>query len=651
MFFKIAVNNIRKSYKDYLIYFLTISFGICLFYIFNSMESQNAMLVLTKIQHRTIEMLSKILGIISIFMSVILAFLIVYANQFLIKRRKKELGIYMTLGMSRFKISTILVFETILIGVISLIVGIILGVVLSHFFSIITAKMFYAKLDEFKFIFSIKAFIKSILNFGLIFTIVIIFNLITIKKVKLIDLLYANKKNEKLKIRNPILSVIIFILSLVSIGISYYLIITNGMLVIDNKFTGSIILGSLGTLLFFFSLSEILIRFVKRNKKIYYNGLNIFTLKQISSKINTTFIMMSIISIMLLIAIGTFSTGMGVSYVINNEQDKNLPYDFSMIQYGDSELSLLELYPKFDDLNGSKIEFDVYKSNIYLSNVATKLYKEDKSIRNYDVEVISISDFNANRKLQDLDNVFLNNDEYLLLNVSEFVHNYDVLKKIEINEIKLKYKKLENYKFSIMKHKFGNTSGLLVVPDLLVLNLEVSSKHFVVTSKKWSESDNEKVLLLKDYYNESSNQWYVEMTLRDEDIAESLGVKTIVSYISIYVGLVFIMTSVVVLALQQLTQTSDSIERYILLKKLGVDDNMIKKSLLLQISVYFFLPLGLAICHSVVGIYVASNLVSSLGNLDILKNVLLTAGFVLSIYISYFVITYSTLKSIVFSKK
>jgi len=225
MFFKLALNNVRKSIKDYTIYFLTLSFGICIFYVFNSIESQEAMLKLNQSQRAIIQVLSEVIGYVSVFIAVILGFLIIFANKFLIKRRKKELGLYMTLGMEKGKISRILILETIIIGIVSLVVGLSVGIFLSQGLSVVTAHLFAVDMKDFTFVFSQSAFFKSILYFGIIYFVVMIFNTITISKYKLINLLIGSKKNETLRIKNIWLSVCLFVLSVISLGIAYRCII------------------------------------------------------------------------------------------------------------------------------------------------------------------------------------------------------------------------------------------------------------------------------------------------------------------------------------------------------------------------------------------------------------------------------------------
>ena len=206
MLFKLSLRNMKKSFKDYAIYFLTLVLGVAIFYMFNSLDSQQAMLQVSQSTREMIQLMIELLGII-------LGVLIVYANNFMINRRQREFGIYMTLGMGRRQISSIILLETILIGIISLVVGIVVGIFASQFMSILVAKLFEADMSEFTFVFSKDACIKTCIYFAVMYIAVIIFNAFTISRYKLINLLTAIRKNEKVKIKNPIISILIFLIS------------------------------------------------------------------------------------------------------------------------------------------------------------------------------------------------------------------------------------------------------------------------------------------------------------------------------------------------------------------------------------------------------------------------------------------------------
>ena len=213
MLFKLSIRNMKKSFKDYAIYFLTLVLGIAIFYMFNSLDSQQAMLEVSESTREMIKLMIQMLGMISVFIAIVLGFLIVYANNFLVNRRKREFGIYMTLGMGRRQISGIIFLETILIGILSLVVGIFIGIFASQFMSILVAKLFEADMSEFTFVFSKDACIKTCIYFAVMYLAVMIFNTLTISRYKLINLLTAIKKNEKVKMKNPIISILVFLVS------------------------------------------------------------------------------------------------------------------------------------------------------------------------------------------------------------------------------------------------------------------------------------------------------------------------------------------------------------------------------------------------------------------------------------------------------
>ena len=276
MLYKLSVSNIKKSFKDYAIYFITLIMGVCIFYIFNSMDSQTVMLELSSSQEEMIELLASLLSYVSVFVSVILGFLIIYASRFLIKKRNKEFGIYMTLGMSKRKISLLLLLETFLIGLISLGIGLLLGIALSQITSIFVANMFEVNMTKFSFNFSKSAMIKTIIYYGIIYLVVMIFNTIIINKNKLINLLQASKKQEKIKLKNPYVCIVLFILSIGMLGSAYYMVTDGLFKLLDygmNILLLPISLGVVGTILFFYSISGMLLKILSKWHNIYYKKI------------------------------------------------------------------------------------------------------------------------------------------------------------------------------------------------------------------------------------------------------------------------------------------------------------------------------------------------------------------------------------------
>ena len=127
---KIALGNVRKSLRDFSVFFITLFFGVCVFYAFASINDQTAVIDLNELQSAAVATVTRMLSGVSVFVAVILGFLVVYANRFLVRRRKREFGIYLPLGMGRAQVAAIMVMETLAVGVAALVVGAIAYVII-----------------------------------------------------------------------------------------------------------------------------------------------------------------------------------------------------------------------------------------------------------------------------------------------------------------------------------------------------------------------------------------------------------------------------------------------------------------------------------------------------------------------------------------
>lgn len=671
MYSKIALNSVKKSFKDYTIYFLTLTFAVCIFYSFNSIESQKAMLDLTVSQKAYMKLFSSVISIASVFVSFILGALIIYANNFLIKKRKKEMGIYITLGMPKRKVSNILLLETVLIGIISLGIGLILGVVLSQGLSILTAKLFMGSMTSYQFAFSINAVLKTILYFGIIFLLVMIFNTVIISKYKLIDLLNASKKNEKIKMRNPVISSIIFCLAVIFIVVAYIFVNKSGLDIQSTYFELSIVLGVIGTFLFFFGLSGIVLYVIQRSKNIYLKNLNIFIVRQISSKFNTNFLSMSLICLMLFITTVMLSSGLGFKNTMEQGVKKNTPFDASIeIYYSSDSVSQANELTQVVNNQLSKYTNKSYIAQYQLNDVSmrkmllpyvpnTMKKAIDNSYNDYCMAV-SISQYNKMRELEGQKPINLaNNDVLVLSNVQKFEGPInDFIKnngKIDINGTEYKVQNDKAIEDSLYSSGMAINTITLVVPDKIVQNLIPYTGYINInytgsnTEKKTQESNIEAIF---DKLNREKPDGYIgNGYTRTQLYEQSLGLSAIVIYLSIYLGIVFLIASAAVLALQQLSEASDSINRYKALRKIGVTDKMINKSIFIQTLIYFGAPLALAIAHSIVAIYVVNDFISALGSTNIIISALIILVFILLIYSGYFYATYTSYKRIIKNNK
>lgn len=654
MLTKLAFKNVTKSFKDYAVYFFTLVFGVCIFYMFNSIYAQQDIMVVTQSTNEAMASLNQILGIVSIFVSIVLGFLIVYANNFFIKRRKKELGIYMTLGMEKQTISRILILETSLMAILALAVGLVLGIFLSQFMSVFTAKIFEADMSHYTFIFAPDAALKSIIYFGLIFIIVILFNTVVISKLKLIDLIQGGRKNEVLKVKSIRGSTLLCIFSLVLLAIAYYLILTNGMLNLNIFFGLSIVLGTLGTFLFFFSLTGLLIRVVQNNKKLYFNKLNIFVLRQLNSKINTNFISLSVVCLVLLLTIGIFSSGYSMQNVVSNELRNTSQFDVSLYDFeGETSNSIYERLPQSmtdEDKIKEWHEHKVYtKEGLVLSNLGITLKGKMASFESLPLQFISLSDYNKILKLQGLPNYVLDYSHYALITNNEYVEelgrailNEKAAVKLEGNALLPMPKVLKTY-----THNSFDTL-LFVVPDQYVEGLTINSTTLNIqcTNEAAAEALNRE---LRELYSTTSydDRGFVYYESKIDLYQSAISTKALISFLAIYLGLVFMITCAAILAIQQLSEAEDNKQRYKLLAKLGADEKMLNRALLIQVACYFVLPLLLAVCHSIVGLMAANKVIKLLGEMDIWGSIMATAIFVIVIYGAYFGLTYMGSKNII----
>lgn len=660
MYSKIAIGNIKKSFKDYTIYFLTLSFAVCVFYAFNSIGSQQAMMKLSTSQASYVKVIEQSMSAVSVFVSFVLGALIIYANNFLIKRRKKELGVYTTLGMGKGKISRILVLETFIVGIISLVIGLIIGLVVSQGLSVFTAKLFGTTMSKYSFIISTSAIIKTIIYFGIIFLLVMIFNTVVISKYKLIDLLTAGKKNENIKVKNPILLVVIFILGVAGLIAGYIIISKNGLNEMSSMYM-AIGCGFVGTFLFFYGLSGFVVLMIQRNKKVYLKGLNIFVTKQMNNKINTNFISMGLISLMLFITITALSTGLALKTSLANGVKENTPFFATLNLYGSGESSAtIESAQKLFKEAGVDINknFDVNYIRQYNPAQGEKFALTSNGAVTPTIfpYFISLTDYNNYRKLMGQKPVTLpENQAIVTCNVSKIADKINPAlaagAKIELGNktYNVENKKVEN---TPMQNSMASSNPLTIVladsqikglePNTLVVNM--NEKPGVSISETQMEQMATK---MKDIQKGNENGGYPVLASKQGIINANEGMTSIILYITIYLGVIFLLTSAAVLALQQLLEASDSIDRYKTLRKIGVTNKMINKAVFKQVLIHFSLPLGLALIDSAVGIHVVSEFIEAFGKSSIVVSSLSTVGIILVIYGGYMYSTYIGFKNVI----
>ena len=664
MLYKLSIANIKKSFKDYAIYFTTLILGVCIFYIFNSMDSQTAMLAVSSRQSEIIDLLIQLLSAVSIFVSLILGFLIIYASRFLIKKRNKEFGIYMTLGMSKRKISAILLIETFIIGLISLGVGLLLGIIISQITSIFIANMFEANMTDFTFNISKSAIIKTIIYFGIIYFIVMIFNTIIVNKNKLINLLQASKKGENIKVSNSIICIILFIISVILLGSAYYMVTGGVNTLMQHDISILLVpigMGVVGTVLFFYSLSGMILKIITKFPKLYYSKLNTFVFKQINSKINTMIVSISVICLMLFITLCLLSSALTVKNYFNDSINKLAPVDLCLVGYYNEDNREINL---IDFINSNNIIKDNTKDITTVSIYEDRDFTYAKSLGNYyedvkrkypyvrydeTISIIGLNDYNKLAKIFHMDSLELNRGEYAIVSnyesqLYEEVMNRNSIITIFGTDYRPSNKLIDGFLFIS-----GNPSnlGFFVVEDETLVNNKKDAELLVANYSTDDEVLINKIETLIHDYSPSFD------TMKDTKIEikeASVGLSAIVTFIGLYLGIIFLISSSAILALKSLSDCIDDENKYKVLRQIGADEKEVNKVLFKQTLIFFMMPLSLAIVHTIVGLEFCKFILSSIGANNILNGSIMTFVFLLIVYGIYFVVTYVYSKNIIKEK-
>lgn len=728
MYLKLALRNVRRSVRDYAIYFVTLLFGVAVFYAFNSIGSQQILFDLqSSTSERQFETTAQFLGMFSVVVAFVLGFLILYANQFLIRRRKREFGTYLVLGMSPGHVSRIVLYETVLVGLVSLAVGLVAGMLLSQGLSFLTAMLFGTTMSNYQFVFSQDAFFTTLVCFAAIYVVVALFNTVTVSRQKLINLLHAEAQNQRTGVRNPWVCLVVFVASLGVLAYAYQQLIESGLVMLDDpRFFRATAAMLLGSLLFFWSLAGFVVAVVTRLRGVYLKGLRMFTVRQIASKINTAFLSLWAVCVLLFFSITVFSTGMGFVEVFVGGIEKANPYSATLtaaVWYGpdgdprasagsaarhdemaaeaperleaaeaanwDMALPLQEAAPElwaetigeYAQINEYLVPGSTYDELIKPAEEASpgvNLRMDDlESIRSTELGVVGLSEFNGLRVLQGQEPIALEASHYALANNMEISAELAraVVKAAPAVAVQGQPLTLTGDVLDTQLEDNAMTSAglILVVPDTVIDSLvdegiipsrSLLDVNYADNGKTVEEND----AALQDIVaaaqpvdmggfekgaSGSSDQWAsllwpVTRVITANDMAtQAAGLRLMITYLALYIGFIFLVSTAAILAIQQLSQASDSSQRYRTLWKLGCDRRMVFHSLLTQVLVYFLVPLGLAVCHVVCAVGVmAESLFNAMG-VSTFAPIMMAAGLTLVIYGGYMLVTYFASRGIV----
>lgn len=336
MLCKLAWGNVRRAGRDYLVYLLTLTLGVTVFYAFNTISMQ---VDIAGIDEKGLaQVMGSMLGNLTYFLAGVMAFLMVYANNFIMKRRKKEFGLYQVLGMGRGRVATIMALETVIVSVGAFVAGIVLGVGLSQLMTFFTASLFKTQIANFHFFFSVHAFNLTLACMLVMFVLTLLLNLRAVRRTKLIELMGAERRNESIKTRNPWIAIAIFAVGAVLVGVAYYRLLRDGfpLTATDSKlqeamtqFGITTAMVTVGTFALFWGLSGMLIKLLQSLRGVYWRGLNMFTVRQLAAKVNTVCFSMGVIAMLLFLAITSVTCGMSIANVMNENLERYNPVDVS----------------------------------------------------------------------------------------------------------------------------------------------------------------------------------------------------------------------------------------------------------------------------------------------------------------------------------
>lgn len=720
MLAKLAFRNVRRSVRDYAIYFVTLVFGVAVFYAFNSVTGQSILFDLEDTATASVfEMTGQMLGMFSVVIACVLGFLVLYANGFLIRRRKQEFGTYLMLGMNPSSVSVIVLLETVAVGLVSLGVGLALGFALSQGLSFVTAGLFNIQMEQYRFVFSTNAFLLTLGCFVLIFAVTGLFNTLSIRRYKLIDLLSARSRNARFRVRNPWISLVGFLAAVAVIAWSYVTLVDNGLMQFDEGFWRATALMVAGTFLFFWSLAGFALAAIERTRGIYFKGLAMFTTRQIASKVNTAFVSLSVVCIMLFFSLTVFSTGMGLARAFSGNVEEDTLYDATLTanvylnaggihdeealasmseedrEYqrvadekaaaiaADAEAydwdiaaKLADASPTWDALVDRSVQVDVYVDADESYGAIMDRYgkdtgndKQNEAMRRQGISLVGVSQFNALAELTGRPTVDVGEDGYAVNNTLDGMQGLAEALAGKGETIQAAGRTLtstgELRRQPLEDAAFASSGAEAIVPDSVIADLRaqgvVPEQSVLNLMYKTSRTEGDK--LLAQMLGEASppsaevaasgwkfgpKPWPVTLSFTAEEVVVlSSGMNMMISYLALYIGFVFLIATAAILAIQQLSEISDSLARYRVLAEIGCDRRMIFRSLRAQVLVYFLVPLALAVCHTVCAVGVISDAVLAQLGVSVLEPALMTGVLTGIVYGAYLLVTHFASRSII----
>ena len=677
MYAKLAKSNARKSIKDYLIYFITITICVSLFYAITSLSSSSYEFITEdSYNFKTLQLILKYSTYV---ITAILILLIAYVNKYMIRRRQREFATYILLGAEQKSIAFMFFIETLIIGTLAIIAGIFVGTLFSQ---AITALVLVSVNQEV--VFTLRLYMDTVvitfIFFIAMFCIIGLYNVSVLNKIKLIDMLNASKQVEFQFRRSGKVYGVIFGLSILLYIVCVYCTFKLINTEIDYSIKSLTYIGIslvsfiIGTFALFYSISYILIYLKGKCINFKYEGTNLFLIGSIVSKIKTAPILMAtiamtflgaMISFIMTLAMAQWSLGylnMSVPYDIDIRNDYSYNFDIEDIP----KLDYGEVVQYLND-EGYSVRDYCQVEKYFIDK--DEFYTGDRN--NSPMLAISLSDFNKLRTMLGYEKINLKENEFTT-QWHSVVNNTDINKflsknkHLNINGEILNISKDSHYKESIGERIYDFYSyNIIILPDKVCKDLTLAETNFLANlnnQMSYKDAVNFESKYIEKWFKEN-NRYLIEKYSKEFDITSSiidgivkssetnniLNMTLAMRILGVYLCIVLLTISFTVLALGQLTDSIEHKDRYNVLRKLGVEENDINKIVLKQISIYFVVPIAIALIG--VGIFIYNYylmykeiIVTFIGfNLFIFS---IATGIILTIcvYMCYFAGTYYTFK-------
>ncbi|MDO4806011.1 MAG: FtsX-like permease family protein [Coriobacteriales bacterium] len=705
MLARLAFRNVRRAGRDYAIYFITVALGVALFYAFNAVRSQSVLFdALSADSERMLTLLSMLIGLFSGVVVCVLGFLVVYANRFLIRRRRREFGTYLLLGMSAGRVSRILLCETALVGLASLAAGLALGVAISQGLSFATAALMGTTMSKYRFIVSGEAIALTALCFAAIFALSALVDVLYIRRCKLVALLSAREANERGGIAHMSARIAGFVFSVVLLALAYWQLAINGMQMIDAHFWAATALMLAGTFLFFWSVGGAVIFALTHASGIYLKGIRMFTVRQIASKVNTAFVSMGVVCVLLFFALTTASVGMGLLELFAGNLQQTTRYDATIVAsstfFDNTDPEWQDEFTRYDGNMAACLasrasswstavresaQVDLWIANATFQQIleqipnAARMQDADtlSRIGQTEVKVVSQSQYNATCSLIGQKGVRLARDEFAVDNT---IVGFDELGRAMSNKnVALEVAGTALHGYGELQCVPLDTSamsdvGLIIVvpnevvdslrsagafPYLSYLNVSYPSDRAqgdadlaatLAEASPLPEGSTPLTNSIEDQFHKDAwplSNVYTGLAMTEQ----ASGLRMVITFLALYIGFTMLVATAAVLAIQQLSETTDSLQRYRRLSDLGCDLCQIFGSLRTQTVVYFCAPIALAACHTACAVNVISSTLFMELGVDPSGLIGVAAGSIAGVYAIYLVATYLLSKSVVRSTK